>query len=184
MSINIDFLVKSFDLPIDAEVLITLDAPFDWSSTSEVILKLEKRIGELEISTKGKKYIAKIITESIDNVCRHVLKKKELNQLSSFICALFEDKLYISTRNLIDKEAEIHLIEIIDTLNSLSKEDLDQRFRNQLKHGHLDNEGNAGLGLLEITRKGNEKIKYHFEKHTDDLSFFTLFITVNTSKFK
>lgn len=184
MSIKKILLENSFDLPTSAEVLITLDAPFDWSSTEAVILNLEKKISLLDITKKGKKYIAKIITESIDNVCRHVLKNKEFNHLSSFICALFEDKLYISTRNLIEKKDEKHLIKIIETLNSLSKEDLDKRFLEQLKNGSLDKEGNAGLGLLEIARKGNKKIECHFENYTEDFSFFTLFITVNTSEFK
>ena len=182
MSLELENLVKNFEINSLSEELITLTAPFDWSSTSEVILKLQKRVDQLDITLKAKKYIAKIITESLDNVCRHVLKNIEYSDLSSFTCVLNDDKLYVATRNLIPNKIKNQLIEMIEDLNASSKEDLNDRFRKQLKFGKLDEEGNAGLGLLEIARKTNEKIKFNFEDRSEKSSFFTLFIIINTTQ--
>ena len=88
----------------------------------------------------------------------------------------------MATRNLIPNKIKNQLIEMIEDLNASSKEELNDRFRKQLKFGKLDEEGNAGLGLLEIARKTNEKIKFNFEDRSEKSSFFTLFIMINTTQ--
>ena len=50
MSLELENLVKIFEINSLSEELITLTAPFDWSSTSEVILKLQKRVDQLDIT--------------------------------------------------------------------------------------------------------------------------------------
>jgi hypothetical protein len=50
MSLELENLVKNFEINSLSEELITLTAPFDWSSTSEVILKLQKRVDQLDIT--------------------------------------------------------------------------------------------------------------------------------------
>ena len=182
MSIPLHHLLEKFGVPASAEELVTLNAPFDWTNTADAILELETKIDGLEITTKAKKYIAKIVTESLDNVCRHASFNVESTPVSSFTSYLADAKLFVLTRNLIPSSIENRLVSTIENLNLSSKEDLDEQFRHQLKHGKLSDEGNAGLGLLEIARKTTDKIKFDFEKNDDSTSFFTLFVTVNSKE--
>ena len=182
MSIPFHNLLKKFGVPASAEELVTLNAPFDWANTADAILKLENKIDGLDITTKAKKYIAKIVTESLDNVCRHASFNLESTPISSFTSYLADAKLFVLTRNLIPSTIENRLVSTIENLNLTSKEDLNEQFRHQLKHGKLSDEGNAGLGLLEIARKTTDKIKFDFEKNDDATSFFTLFVTVNSKE--
>jgi len=182
MSLPIINLLENFGVPALAEELVTLEAPFDWSNTSKVILKLEEKIEGLEISTKAKKYITKIVTESLDNVCRHTSLNVVSSTVSNFRCYIYDRNLYVLTRNLIPVSLENQLMTIIESLNLSTKEDLDEKFRYQLKNGKLSDEGNAGLGLLEIARKTNDKIQFKFEKNDALTSFFTLFVTINAKE--
>ena len=182
MSIPLQNLLEKFGVPASAEELVTLNAPFDWSNTADAILELETKIDGLEITKKAKKYIAKIVTESLDNVCRHASFNVESTPVSSFTSYLADANLYVLTRNLIPSTIENQLISTIENLNLSSKEDLDEQFRHQLKHGKLSDEGNAGLGLLEIARKTTDKIRYDFEEKDDSTAYFTLFVTVNSKE--
>ncbi len=182
MSIPFHNLLEKFGVPAAAEELVTLNAPFDWANTANAILELENKIDGLEITKKAKKYIAKIVTESLDNVCRHASLNIESTPISSFSSYLADAKLFVLTRNLIPTSIENQLVSTIESLNLSSKEDLNEQFRYRLKHGKLSDEGNAGLGLLEIARKTTDKIKFDFEKNDNSTSFFTLFVTVNSKE--
>jgi hypothetical protein len=55
------------------------------------------------------------------------------------------------------------LINTIQELNFANQEELTKLYKDQLKHGKLSREGDAGLGLIEIARKSTENIKFTVE---------------------
>lgn len=178
MSLPIFKLMENFGVPKEAKELITLNEPFDWNNTGEAILELESHVEELNISTKSKKQINKIVTEILDNVCRHAMQDSSL--LSCFSSKIHEDKIYVATRNLIQNNEVGQILMMIEDLNASDKDQLNERYRHQLKNGKLDQGGNAGLGFLEIARRTKEMIRFNFESNELGDSYFTLFIVIET----
>jgi hypothetical protein len=64
----------------------------------------------------------------------------------------------------------------IDKLNSLEKEELNNLYINKLREGTLTEEGDAGLGLIDIAKESNDKIRYNFSFVNDETSFVTICI--------
>ena len=64
-------------------------------------------------------------------------------------------------------------------LNLSNQEELNQLYRNQLKNGKLNAEGDAGLGLIEIARKSTENIRFTVEYYDVMNAYFTFLITLN-----
>ncbi len=179
MSLPILNVLENLGVPQLASEVLILNEPFDWTKTNELIENIEERLTFGEIELGKKKKIIKVVTEALDNVCKHA-SIYPTQQVSSFICHLGEDdKLYISTRNLIPNEHIGKIVMNIQHLNLSNQDELNQLYRDQLKNGKLSNEGDAGLGLIEIARKSSEHIRFTVEYFDVLNSYFTFLITIN-----
>ncbi|NDF60650.1 MAG: hypothetical protein EB100_06170 [Crocinitomicaceae bacterium] len=183
MSLPILNVLENLGVPSVASEVLILNEPFDWSNTNEIISQIEDRLTFRTVDLTAKKKILKIVTEALDNVCKHAMSYPS-QHVSSFICHLdMNDKLYISTRNLVPSLQVGTLIATIQDLNFSNQEELNQLYKDQLKHGKLSNEGDAGLGLIEIARKSTDNIKFTVEYHDIETSNFTFLITVDLKKY-
>lgn len=180
MSLKLENLLANFGVSEDAINLLLLTEPFEWENTTEAIYEVEEKLNQFDLTLNSRKIINKIITESLDNVCRHS-EANVFGELSSFSCKidLSSKNLFVTTRNIIPNSSVAAILEMIQELNNLNKDELNSLYRDQLKNGTLDHKGNAGLGLIEIARKTKQEIKYNFEYFNNELTFFTLFITIN-----
>lgn len=180
MSLKLENLLINFGIPSTAIEILLMQEPFKWENTTNAILEVENCLNQFDLTVNSRKVINKIITESLDNVCRHS-EVNEFGDLSSFSCKidLASQNLFVTTRNIVPNSSVGTLLNMIQELNNLNKDELNDLYRHQLKNGSLDNQGNAGLGLIEIARKTKQVIKYNFEYFNNEYTFFTLFITIN-----
>jgi hypothetical protein len=174
-------VLQNFGIPSEAKEIVAMHYPFDWDNTSEVLLDTEKKLNELAFPIKVQKQLINIITEALDNVCRHGLKSDE-NKLSSFSCRILDGVVYMATRNLISSTEIKFLVDMIEQINNSNEEEITKSYKSQLKNGKLDNKGNAGLGFFQMARKSTEPIRYNFSSNDIDNAFFTYLISVDTNK--
>jgi hypothetical protein len=183
MSLPILNVLENLGVPSVASEVLILNEPFDWTNTNDIIVQIEERLAVINLEVSTKKKVLKVVTEALDNVCKHA-SKFPTQQVSSFICHLGEnDSLYISTRNLVPNAHVGSLISTIQELNQANQDELNQLYKDQLKHGKLSSEGDAGLGLIEIARKSNDAIKFTVEFFDILTSNFTFLITIDLKKF-
>ena len=180
MSLKLENLLVNFGVSEEAIDILLLKEPFEWENTTKAIYEVEEKLNKFDLTLNSRKIINKIITESLDNVCRHS-EVNDFGELSSFSCKieLNSKNLFVTTRNIVPNSSVGALLNMIQELNNLNKDELNDLYRHQLKNGSLDNQGNAGLGLIEIARKTKQVIKYNFEYFNNEYTFFTLFITIN-----
>lgn len=178
MTLPILNVLENLGVPRMASEILVLNEPFDWTKTSQILEDIENELSS-DIDLGKRKKIIKVVAEALDNVCKHSSKYPNL-QVSSFLCHIDDqEKLYISTRNLVQNVEVGKLILSIQQLNLSNQDELNELYRNQLKHGKLNNEGDAGLGLIEIARKSTDKIRYTSEYYDVKNSYFTFLITIN-----
>jgi hypothetical protein len=183
MSLPILNVLENLGVPSVASEVLILNEPFDWSNTNAIIGQIDERLTLRAIELPAKRKILKIVTEALDNVCKHAFKYPS-QHVSSFICHLdMADRLYISTRNLVPNLEVGNLIKTIQELNYSNQEELNKLYKEQLKNGKLSAEGDAGLGLIEIARKSTEHIKFTVEFHDIETSNFTFLITVDLKNY-
>jgi hypothetical protein len=183
MSLPILNLLENLGVPRVASEILVLNEPFDWTNTSKMIDQIDQKLNVDSIDISSKKKIMKIVTEALDNVCKHSINSKS-QHVSSFICYLDpKNKLYFSTRNLVPNLQVGALINTIQELNFSNRDELNKLYKEQLKNGKLTDEGDAGLGLIEIARKSTENIKFSAEYYDIETSNFTFLITVDLKKY-
>lgn len=120
--------------------------------------------------SRMKKRVFSVVVESLQNVTRHNEDTEENDEF--FAIQLIKGFYYVTTVNLIHNEN----IEKIDTflkkIQGANPDELKKLYQETLENNVFSSKGGAGLGLLEIARKTNNKIYYNFQKINDLYSYF------------
>jgi len=97
----------------------------------------------------------------------------------TFILGKNGNTYFIQTGNVIKNESVEPIKNRIDYLNTLDKKMLRKYYKEQtrLKNDSPGSKG-AGLGFIEIARRISSKIEYSFAPYGDELTFFTLYVTI------
>ena len=106
-----------------------------------------------------------IVAESFQNVVRHKTAEdvsdpscnKDFYQLS-----IIDDRVMISSANVIEDKYTDKINSHIDQLNSLDSNGLKQLKQDVLEYGAVNEKGGAGLGLIEMVRKSGLPLKKAF----------------------
>jgi hypothetical protein len=127
---------------------------------------------------KGQKKVFNVMVECLQNISKHsdCVEGRKLDNVGNgiFLISNNEKELNIVTGNTLRKEKEKDLSEKIDHINSLSKDDLREYYKQMLKENTISNKGGAGLGFIDIARKTQNQLSYSFNPIDDEFSFFIL----------
>ncbi len=158
---------------------------------SDEILRKVMDLTEINIDgydefRKKKKRMLFLMAEGFQNIIKHGEKTgnekaKEENQ-DFFLMLNRGNAFFISTVNLIENKNIEALQKQIDEVNSLDEQSLKELHSYVMKHGSISDKGGAGLGLITIARKSNQKLHYLFEKYKEDLSLYYSQILLKTSE--
>ena len=117
-----------------------------------------------------------IFIETAQNLMQYSFHSKEIYKIYLSV-GKSQDKLYILTQNLIDKEHKEKLEERLNTISKLDREKIKDLYRKKLKSGEDKHEHGAGLGLLYMARHSS-KIEFEISKVIDNKYLFTLMIYI------
>lgn len=122
-----------------------------------------------------------VMVEMIQNVTKHSASSdmhgKEGDGI--FVVGKTETYFYIITGNHIAHDKVNTLSCVIENLNSLDEEELTRLYKEKIRQGGLSEKGGAGLGLIDIVRKSNHHLDYHFATIDDESKFFILKASVD-----
>jgi hypothetical protein len=127
------------------------------------------------------------MVESVQNITRHqdVIEEKNL-QKAIFAIQKFKNVYLVTTGNLVKKLKIPYLEHKLQTINSMTEEELNEFYKEVLMESSFTSKGGAGLGLIEIARKSGNKLYYDFKDIDENYSFFYMhtFISVSEKKEK
>ncbi|MCB8994192.1 MAG: hypothetical protein H6538_01135 [Bacteroidales bacterium] len=128
------------------------------------------------------KKVYHVMVECLQNISKHAshpeVKDDTDYNRGIFLVSRNNDVYNITTGNIIKKEKILYLKELLGHINSLSKTDLNELYKKQLKEGHLSDKGGAGLGFIDIRRKTGKDLEYQFLPLSDSHSFFLFTSTI------
>lgn len=147
-----------------------------------VILQLaETKLEKMEEQARVKKKVFNVLVEILQNIFHHFDDiKSESEEFYSvlFLLLKVKDQYQIITGNHILAHRVAELKSRIDEINDLNEEELKQVYREKLNDGNMSDKGGAGLGILDIARKSNQKLEYEFRKVNSKFSFFVLKVNI------
>lgn len=154
-----------------------------------IIMIVSDRLEHLENDVTTRKKVYGVLTECLQNLCNHIEKSDDLMPLGDYdthsaviMVDSDNDAYFIKTGNFVTNKRVDELKRTFDEINTLSKEELKDRYNKILSNKVFSEKGGAGLGLIDIARKSGKKLEYSFEKVDDKFSFFSFQITIGKNK--
>ncbi|MGL4599078.1 MAG: SiaB family protein kinase [Bacteroidia bacterium] len=162
------------------------EGEFTQEITKSVLSLTEKSLEHEAIESTVKKKVFNIMIESLQNICKHQYSAGQKTD-SGFAPAIFmvgskKDQFIIITGNMILNSSIYELRKKIDQVNALDADGLKALYKQARLNSAISEVGGAGLGLIDIARKSNNKLIYRFDAISDELSFFSLMTTVSVQK--
>jgi hypothetical protein len=108
--------------------------------------------------------------ECFQNVLRHGQANHECKRDGVFAFIQATDYFLINTINMISRTSVDSLKSLLDQVNDWSAEEKKSKYLEIMEEGDLSENGGAGLGLIELSRKSGNDLKYEMEWNDDDLS--------------
>jgi hypothetical protein len=121
-----------------------------------------------------------VMVEMLQNVTRHSADTDDQGSGNGiFVIGERKDYYYIITGNTVLSQEVRELEDSIESLNLLSRDELNDLHKQQIMAGDISLKGGAGLGLIDILRKTGEKYAYQFIRLDNNYHFFVLKATVH-----
>lgn len=123
-----------------------------------------------------------VIVEALQNVYKHglVINEQEDGAQGIFLVRKTENSYRIYTGNFLSSLSIDSLTSKIEQVRTASNEKLVELQKNVLKKNTLSDDGCAGIGLIEISKK-TTNLNYKFNKLNETTSFFSLEAEISTN---
>ncbi len=159
---------------------------FTHNITKKILTLADLNIQKAVQFSTIQKRIYYIMVEGIQNITRHQDELYTGNEKYPGIFAIQKqkDKYYVTTGNLVLNDKIPSLKDKIKKINSLEKDELKKFHKEILRSGAISDKGGAGLGLIEMARKSDNKLVSSFELINDEYSYFYLQTQIPTTKDK
>ncbi|MBE9466819.1 MAG: hypothetical protein IMY72_00700 [Bacteroidetes bacterium] len=158
---------------------------------SHQIMKMFTSMAEKDMDKSNeekavKRKVFHVMVECLQNMTKHSDDYDADDGIGNglFIVGKKEGVWNVITANKINKVKIDDLRLMIDTINSMTKEELTKLYKKQIKEGVLSKRGGAGLGLIDIARKTGQQLDYQFLPLDNDDFFFLLKVKVLTTQKK
>lgn len=132
------------------------------------------------------KRILLVMIETLENIMKHSWKPTgiadmEHDYFSTLLITRGEHTFKLCSSNILHNTVMPLLRKKLDHLNSLSKQEIKDLYKDTITNGEFTNTGGAGLGLIEIAKISGNKIGYEFFPLNEACSRFTLHVTIDES---
>lgn len=178
---NTGFISDIYNMMSDQKIILTYLGDITPDITNALLKAIKNDNSKFEEEVAVKKKVYKIIVECLENICRHSEKvEKKLSQ-SIFLLGRDENNYYIITGNYILGNQVDSIKTVLEQVNSMNKDQIKEKYREILSEGKISEKGGAGLGIIDIAMKSDNKIEYEFVPVENNISFYIFKVSVTKS---
>ena len=171
--------IEIFDVMGKTNILLAFCGRFDHTMNTSLLLNSKTELNDLGEAFGVNKKVYNVLVESVENVTRHALHGNENNIKSLLLLCESENTYSIITCNAVLNTSVIPLKERLDGIIKQSKEELKTNYREQILAERISENG-AGLGIIDIAIKTDNKIRYHFKPYSANTSLYFFQAEINS----
>jgi hypothetical protein len=182
---SLENIKELHDILNQEQITLNYSGIFNQENLVNLLGIIEKQMSGTLI-TKNKTF--NVMVEMLQNLVKHA-DHYSLNQVYGnhgiFFITENDDEFVLTSGNYIKNERTIDLANHLFHVNALDTKGLNVFYNRNLLNTERENKRTgAGLGIIDMRLKSQEKLDYHFEKIDDLFSFFVLRIHVRKSEQK
>ena len=183
MSVNLDYISGIPSKMIEKQILLAYKGEFSSVVVNSILSNGKAQLSKMDIELNIRKKVYNIMVESLENISRYekcYMSNNNTDKSHSplFILGKRESGFYITVGNLIYQEDINPLKKRLDTIRNLDRGMLKKKYRDTILSANITDNGGAGLGLIDIALKSNNKINYSFTEVGGNASYFMLQIDI------
>jgi len=163
------------------EVSLVYGGEFSQALVKTLLAFTERKFNDEQMEDSVKRKIFNIMVEMLQNISKNALDNdQELNACSPvFMMGETESYHFLISSNKISNSSIPILKGRIDQVNSLDSEGLKKLYKEVRISGTFSNVGGAGIGVIDMARKSENKLEYEFTSVDEQSSMFALMIKVS-----
>jgi hypothetical protein len=174
----LEFVYEFYKTMKAHEITLVYEGEITHQITKAFTSLTESNMAKEEESGSVQRKVFHVMVECLQNISKHADDFAANDYLYSgrgiFMVSKGETEYTVTTGNAIDNGRIEELRIMLETINSMEKDDLNELYKKQIKEGRLSDKGGAGLGFIDIKRKTGKRLDYHFLPISDSISFFLL----------
>jgi len=163
--------IEIFNFMGKTNILLAFCGRFDHTMNTSLLLNSKTELNELGEAFGVNKKVYNVLVESVENVTRYASHGNQNNIKSMLLLCKTESAYSIITCNAILNKDVNPLKERLDTVINSSKEELKTNYREQILSERVS-ENAAGLGIIDIALKTDNKIRYYFKEYSTNTSLY------------
>lgn len=144
---------------------------------SEAYLEANEQLGKL------KKKTSFLVAECFQNVVRHGAREREAADITdsaeSFVIRFKNRACFIASENTLPNKQVKALQDKLIEINKHEKQELKGLYKRILEGGDFSDKGGAGLGLIEMARKTENKLSFSFRPKDENSTVFCFLLVLH-----
>lgn len=154
------------------------------SDVSRILDQVEEQFAQMHTSAQVKRKLLNVLIESVQNVFHH--SSSQPNPLPGLhpseeptVMVVEQQRQYVVvTGNRIPKEKALALAARIERINLMSREELNQTYRNTLITRAKTSTTGAGVGIIDIARRSGSPIEFTLQEVDDHNMYLRMEVKV------
>jgi hypothetical protein len=143
----------------------------------------EMNLEKGEESGNVRRRVFHIMVECLQNVAKHTddpdSGENVIPGSGIILVGKQEGQYTITTGNVIAQDKVAFVLELIEKINLMDKDEIKKFYKNTLRSGALSDKAGAGLGFIDMVKKTGNKINYTVIPINDKTSFFLYKVEVS-----
>lgn len=165
----------------DNRVLVSFKGPI----SKDILVEMGSFVKKQLASDHEVKRVFSVFVEMTQNVLRHSDERDVANGNTGVGVVLLseqKDEYTISSGNLVNRDNCEKLSKHCEQINELDEAGLKDAYKKQRKAERIDDSQGAGLGIIDIRRKSNNRIQCKVMPFSEEKDFLVLTAKVNKGK--
>ncbi|MDG2228263.1 MAG: SiaB family protein kinase [Flavobacteriales bacterium] len=143
-----------------------------------ILLQIVKnKFNEFKIDYSLQKRIYNIAVECLENVSDHGVSGSDIDSI--FLIGKVDGVFIIGTGNIINNNVTNSLGSSLNKINTLDREGLKLIYKEKMTEQLGSDSNDAGLGLIDIALKANNKLDYQINPVNAGQDFFSFQVKIN-----
>lgn len=166
------------------DIMLVYCGEFSQELNKTLLSFTERKFMTENVEDNTRRKIFNIMVEVLQNISKNKVERSDKTPdiEAVFILGSNQDDYLLISSNLISNDRIGRLKERIDQVNSLDKEGLKLLYRDVRLNAAFSDKAGAGIGIIDIARKSENRLGYSFEQINGEYSIFSLLIKVTKEK--
>jgi hypothetical protein len=173
--------ISSFQKMMDEkDIMLVYCGEFSQELNKTLLSFTERKFKADNVEDNTRRKVFNIMVELLQNISKNKVEDAEYASESSvFMIGSRNDDFMLISSNMIRNEKITALKNRLDQVNSLDKEGLKLLYKDVRLNSSLSDSGGAGIGIIDIARKSENKLEYTFEELNKQVSLFSLLVKIS-----